>query len=225
MKKQSLILFVILLLPVLIFIFFSVATHNAAIVPFFGPREAVTKTVDGKQVTDTIYHSIPPFKFVNQEGDTISEKNYEDHYYIADFFFTTCKSICPKMATTLAVVQEKFRDNDAVLILSHTVNPQHDSVPVLKAYAQMVHADPKKWTFVTGTKKSIYDIAINGYLLPAGEDVQAEGGFLHSEQLILVDKQKHIRGIYDGTSLPDVNKLIEDLTLLLHEEKVRQKSE
>jgi len=224
-KKQSLILFVILLLPVLIFIFFSVATHNAAIVPFFGPREAVTKTVDGKQVTDTIYHSIPPFKFVNQEGDTISEKNYEDHYYIADFFFTTCKSICPKMATTLAVVQEKFRDNDAVLILSHTVNPQHDSVPVLKAYAQMVHADPKKWTFVTGTKKSIYDIAINGYLLPAGEDVQAEGGFLHSEQLILVDKQKHIRGIYDGTSLPDVNKLIEDLTLLLHEEKVRQKSE
>lgn len=189
--------------------------------PFYGPREAVTKTVNGlpagqagKQITDTIYHSIAPFKFVDQNGDTVTEKKYEGRIYVADFFFTTCQSICPKMAVNLAVVQDKFKDNDSVQILSHTVNPQHDSASVLNSYAQLVHADPKKWTFVTGTKKSIYEMAINSYLLPAGEDAMAEGGFLHSEQLVLVDKEKHIRGIYDGTSLPEVNKLIDDIKLL-----------
>jgi protein SCO1/2 len=221
-KRQSLILFIILLLPVLIFIFFSVATHNSAIVPYFGPRQVVMKTAKGKEVPDTLYHSIPPFKFINQDGDTITEKNYNGHFYVAVFFFTTCKGTCPKMAATLAVVQEKFRNDPSVLILSHTVNPSHDSVSVLKSYAQLVHADTKKWNFVTGTKKAIYDIAVKGYLLAAEEDTTAEGGFLHSEQLILVDKDKHIRGIYDGTSLPDVNKLVEDLTLLEHAEKSKR---
>lgn len=222
MSRQRLILFIVLLLPVILFLFFSTATHNAAIVPYFGPREAVTKTVDGKQVTDTIYHTVPSFKFIDQDGDSVSDKNYNGKYYVAEFFFTSCKSICPKMAATLAVVQEKFATNDEVRILSHTVNPVNDSVPVLKAYSQLVHANTKFWTFVTGDKKSIYDIAIHGYLLPAGEDAMAEGGFLHSEQLVLVDKDKHIRGIYDGTQLPEVNKLIEDLTLLLHVEKIKK---
>ncbi len=182
--------------------------------PFYGEREATTKNVNGKVVTDTIYHSIPAFQFINQNGDTVSDKNYKGRIYVADFFFTSCKSICPKMSANLAVVQDKFKDIDSVFILSHTVNPDNDTPEKLKTYAQLVHADLKKWTFVTGSKHSIYDIAIHGYMLPAGEDVMAEGGFLHSEQLILVDKEKHIRGIYDGTSLPDVNKLIDDIKLL-----------
>lgn len=214
MKKQHFILIAILLLPSLIYVFLTTGKHHFISLPYFGSREAVTKTVNGKVITDTIYHSIAPFRFLNQDGDTITEKKFEDRIYVADFFFTTCQSICPKMAVNLALVQEKFKDNDSVLILSHTVNPQHDSASVLKAYAQLVHADLKKWTFVTGPKQSVYDMAIKSYLLPAGEDAQAEGGFLHSEQLILVDKGKHIRGIYDGTSLPDVNKLIDDIKLL-----------
>ena len=217
MKKQHFILIVILLLPSLIYVFLTTGKHHFMSLPFFGPRETTVTTVNGKQVTDTIYHSIPSFKFVNQDGDTVTEKNYEGRIYVADFFFTSCTSVCPKMTANLGVVQDKFKDVDSVLILSHTVNPNTDSVPVLKAYAQTVHANTKKWTFVTGSKKAIYDIAYKGYMLNAIEDTaqtDIQKQFLHDEHLILVDKEKHIRGIYDGTSLQDVNKLIDDIKLL-----------
>jgi protein SCO1/2 len=216
-KKQHFILIVILLLPSLIYVFLTTGKHHFISLPFYGPREAVTKTVDGKQITDTIYHSVPSFKFVNQDGDTVTEKNYEGRIYIADFFFTTCQSICPKMSANLAVVQDKFIKSDSVLILSHTVNPGHDSAQILKAYAELVHANTKKWNFVTGSKKDIYEIAYKGYMLNAVEDTtqtDIQKQFLHDEHFILVDKEKHIRGIYDGTSLPDVNKLIDDIKLL-----------
>lgn len=217
MKKQHLILFSIILLPSLIYIFLTTGKHNFTHLPFYGTRQAITKTVGDKQVTDTIYHTIPPFKFVNQNGDTITDKNYSDCIYVADFFFTTCQSICPKMTANLGVVQEKFATNDSVLILSHTVNPGNDSVPTLNAYAKLVHANPKKWNLVTGNKKDIYEIAYKGYLLNVVEDttqIDIQKQFLHDEHFILVDKEKHIRGIYDGTSLPDVNKLIDDIKLL-----------
>lgn len=217
MKKQHFILIAVLLLPSLIYVFLTTGKHNFMSLPYFGPREAVMKTVDGKQVIDTVYQSIPPFKFIDQNGETITEKNYEGRIYVADFFFSTCQSICPKMAANLAIVQEKFKNSDSVLILSHTVNPAYDSVSVLKAYSELVHADPKKWKFVTGSKKDIYEIAYKGYMLNAVEDTTAtdiQNQFLHDNHLILVDKEKHIRGIYDGTLLSDVNKLVDDIKLL-----------
>lgn len=214
MKKQYYILIIIILFPSLIYLLLTTGKHHFIKLPYYGNREAVVKTVDGKQKTDTLYHTVAPFKFINQNGDTITEKNYEGRIYIADFFFSTCQSICPKMAVNLSYVQKKFQPRDSIFILSHTVNPDRDSAAVLNDYAKMVHADTKSWTFVTGDKQSIYKTAIESYLLPAGEDVLADGGFLHSEQFVLVDKEKHIRGLYDGTSLPDVNKLIDDIKLL-----------
>lgn len=167
---------------------------------------------------DTIFHSIPPFEFINQDGKKITDKDYEGKIYVADYFFTTCQSICPKMATELLRVQEAFAyTKGLVQILSHTVNPENDSVPVLRAYSDMVHADNSMWNFVTGDKKQLYDIARNGYLVNA---MQGDGGkddFIHSELFVLVDKEKHIRGIYDGTDIKAVNSLLEDVKVLMAE--------
>src|ERR1035437_2110652 len=159
MKKQHFVLIVILLLPSLIYVFLTTGKHHFMSLPYYGEREAISKNVGGKVITDTIYHSIPAFRLINQDGDSVSDKNYEGRIYVADFFFTTCKTICPKISANLAVVQDKFKDRDSVLILSHTVNPDFDRPDKLKSYAALVHANLKKCTFVTGTKKEIYELA------------------------------------------------------------------
>lgn len=215
--KKLLILLFLLSFPAAFYVILSTGKTNFIHVPYFGERELAP---NGK---DTIYHSIPAFKFVDQDGDTITDKNYEGKIYVADYFFTTCKSICPKMATGLLEVQEKFAfANGMVQILSHTVNPENDSVPVLKAYSQMVHADTKMWNFVTGDKKQLYDIARNGYLVNAMEGDGGPNDFIHSEQLILVDKEKHIRGIYDGTNIKEVNDLVNDIKTLIAEYTIKE---
>ena len=180
--------------------------------PYFGEK---TLADNGK---DTLFHTIPSFSFVNQNGDIITDKNYDNKIYVADYFFTTCKSICPKMATELLRVQEKFAyTNGEVQLLSHTVNPENDSVPILKAYSEMVHANTKMWNFVTGNKKELYDIARNGYLLNALEGEGGPDDFIHSELFVLIDKEKHIRGIYDGTNIKEVNNLLDDIKVLIAE--------
>jgi protein SCO1/2 len=215
--KKLLILLFLLSFPAAFYVILSTGKTNFIHVPYFGERELAP---NGK---DTIYHSIPAFKFVDQDGDTITDKNYEGKIYVADYFFTTCKSICPKMATGLLEVQEKFAfANGLVQILSHTVNPENDSVPVLKAYSEMVHADTKMWNFVTGDKKQLYDIARNGYLVNAMEGDGGPNDFIHSEQLILVDKEKHIRGIYDGTNIKEVNDLVNDIKTLIAEYTIKE---
>lgn len=171
----------------------------------------------GKPHTDTLYHTIQPFVLINQYGDTITEKEYEGKIYVADFFFTTCQSICPKMTSQLYRVQEKFLKNDSVLLLSHTVDPEHDSVPVLARYAVQTHARPSKWNFVTGDKKHLYDLARQGYLITAMEGNGGPEDFIHSETFVLVDKERRIRGFYDGTSTVEVNKLIDDIKVLIAE--------
>ncbi len=214
MQKKIIILLFLLTFPSVLYVFLSTGETHFIHLPYFGQRELAA---NGK---DTIYHSIPAFKLVNQDGDTITEKNYEGKIYVADYFFTTCTSICPKMTTELLRVQDKFSDpiyKRGVQILSHTVNPENDSVPVLKAYSNMVHADTKMWNFVTGDKKQLYDLARNGYLVNA---LQGDGGpddFIHSELFILVDKEKHIRGIYDGTNIKAVNDLLDDVKVLIAE--------
>ncbi len=184
------------------------------LLPIYYPIDTKQTIVNGKEITDTIYHTIPDFKFINQNGDTITQNFITNKFFVADFFFTTCPTICPKMMFNMQqinVVTEKTPD---FVIISHTVNPKHDSVPVLAKYAQLVHADAKKWALVTGSKKDIYDMGIDGYKLAVDEDPRAPGGFLHSELFVLVDKQKRIRGYYDGTDSAAVNKLMRDIKML-----------
>jgi protein SCO1/2 len=221
-KKKTSVFFILLFIltfPSVFYVIFTTGNHNFIHLPYIGEKELAA---NGK---DTIYHSIPPFKFVNQDGETITEKNYEGKIYVADYFFTTCKSICPKMATELQRVQDKFAyTNGLVQILSHTVNPENDSVPVLKAYSEMVHADTKMWNFVTGDKKELYDIARNGYLVNAMEGNGGPDDFIHSELFVLVDKEKHIRGIYDGTNIKEVNELLDDIKVLIAEYTIKEKA-
>jgi protein SCO1/2 len=215
-KKKLIILLLLLSFPSILYVLLSTGKTNFIHLPYIGEREVAP---NGK---DTVYHSVAPFKFVNQDGDTITEKNYEGKIYVADYFFTTCKSICPKMATELQRVQEKFAyTNGAVQLLSHTVDPEHDSVSVLKAYSQMVHANTNMWNFVTGDKKQLYDMARYSYLLNAMEGDGGPDDFIHSELFVLVDKEKHIRGIYDGTNIKAVNDLLDDIKVLIAEYHIK----
>ena len=175
------------------------------------------KKLAGVEGTDTIYHAIQPFSFINQFHDTVTEKVIENKIYVADFFFATCQSICPKMSSQLVHLQSAFKNDKDVLILSHTVNPLHDTVEVLNGYAQSYGAIKNKWHFLTGNKKAIYDLARYSYLVNALEEDGSAEGFLHSELFILVDAQKRIRGFYDGTDSVAVVKLISDITLLKQE--------
>nr|WP_229376678.1 SCO family protein [Fibrella aquatilis] len=187
--------------------------------PILGQREAVTKQVDGKIVTDSVYHTIPDFAFVSQYGDTVTAKTLAGKVYVADFFFTSCPTICPKMKTQLKRVYEKFGKDNRVMLLSHTIDPSHDTVPVLKAFADQLGVTGRNWLFVTGDRDKIYDIGQNSYMVTAAQDASAPGGVVHSGAFILVDTNRHIRGIYDGTQPDAVDKLMVDLTKLLGEEK------
>jgi protein SCO1 len=168
----------------------------------------------GGQGSDTIYHTVGDFTLTNQYKETITQNDVANKIYVADFFFATCQSICPQMSTELIRVQEAFKNDSDFLILSHSVNPAHDTAEVLEAYAGKYKAIKGKWHFLTGNKKTIYEIALKDYLVNALEDDGSPEGFLHSELFLLVDKQKRIRGMYDGTDSIAVNKLIKDIKLL-----------
>ena len=216
-RKKILILLFLLTFPSVLYVILSTGEINFIRLPYFGERELA------ENQKDTIYHAIPPFEFINQDGNAVTDKDFEDKIYVASYFFTRCGSICPVMATGLLRVQDKFAYTDGLVrILSHTVDPEHDSVPVLSAYANMVHADTKMWDFVTGDKKQLYDLARNGYLINALEGDGGPDDFIHSEFFILVDKQKHIRGIYDGTDLKAVNDLLDDIKVLIAEYFIKE---
>jgi protein SCO1/2 len=178
--------------------------------PFLGPKEV-------REQGDTLYHKIPDFKFLNQDSLWVSQKDMAGKIYVADFFFTTCPTICPKMKTQLLRIYDKFGEDDRVRILSHTIDPEYDGVRVLKEYAKKLNINSPRWNLVTGKKSDIYRLGEKSYMVTAQEDANEEGGFVHSGAFILVDKNRHVRGIYDGTKEEDVNHLIEDMTLLLKE--------
>ena len=181
------------------------------LLPVYGEKKASGE--------DTVYHQVGEFSLVNQYGETVTEKTTEGKIYVANFFFATCQSICPEMSTNLTSVQETFRDDDSLLILSHSVNPLHDTVEVLNGYAQTYGAIKNKWHLLTGDKKQIYDLAKSSYLVNALEDDGSPEGFIHSELFLLVDPQKRLRGMYDGTNKSEVNRLIEDIHRLKTEER------
>jgi protein SCO1/2 len=163
---------------------------------------------------DTIYHTIGDFNFTNQYGEKVSNETVKNKIYVANFFFATCQSICPEMSTNLKDVQKAFAEDDSVLILSHSVNPLHDTVEVLMDYANTYGARKNKWHLLTGNKKNIYDLAKNGYMVNAIENDGSPEGFLHSELFLLIDTKGRLRGMYDGTDKAQIQKLIEDIRLL-----------
>jgi protein SCO1/2 len=162
-------------------------------------------------------HKVAGFSLVNQDGNIVTEKNFKDKIYVADFFFTSCQGICPLMGDQMERIAAAFKDNSKILILSHTVKPEEDSVSVLKQYAQSRNADESKWFFVTGKKSVIEDLARNSYFVAELGDT-TNTDFVHTQFFALVDPQKRLRGFYDGTDSVEVNKLIEDIGTLLKEE-------
>lgn len=177
---------------------------------YFGPKNAV-------KVNDTTYHFIPPFEFTSQDNEKITPTTTEEKIYVTEYFFTTCKSICPIMNQNMERVYKQFKDKNDFLILSHTVDPETDSVPVLKDYANAHGVTDKKWLFLTGPKKELYELARKGYLLNAEEGDGGEEDFIHTQNFALIDKDKHIRGYYDGTDSLEINRLIQEINLLYQE--------
>ena len=187
--------------------------------PILGERDWTTKTVDGKEVTDTIYNTIPAYKFVNQNGDTITEKITEGKIYVTDFFFTSCPTICPVMKKQMVKVYEEFKGNPEVMIVSHTIDPDHDTPKVLNQFAKDLGVSGNQWQFLTGPKEKIYEIGQKSYMSTAKQDSTAEGGYIHSGTFILVDKNRHVRGMYDGTTEEGTKNLVTDMKILLDEYK------
>lgn len=165
---------------------------------------------------DTTPWLIPDFSFIDQNGDSVTQKDFDGKIYVANFFFATCPDVCPRMNRNLHLVYEKFKRDSNIKFLSHTVHPEHDTVAVLAEYAKKLKVDSKIWHFVTGRKKDIYTIAEESY-----KAVTVEGdkpaNFIHSDKLILVDKEKHIRGIYDSQDFKDVLRLEDDIIIVLKE--------
>ena len=161
------------------------------------------------------FHQIPAFSMINQEGDTITEKTFQDKIYVADFFFSICPGICPKMTANMEIVQEAFLEDEEVLLLSHSVMPEHDSVEVLWEYAQNKGVKSEKWHLVTGDRQEIYNLGRYHYFVE--EDLgllKDPEEFLHTENFVLIDKNRRIRGIYNGMNKGSVRQLIADIKTL-----------
>lgn len=188
----------------------EVAANKEVQLPILGRKEVVNKG------QDTIYHTIPDFTFVNQDSIAVTPKTFEDKIYVADFFFTSCTTICPIMKNEMQRVYNEYKGNPQVAFLSHSIDPAHDKIPVLKEYAQDLGVENNQWHFVTGEQEDIFNIAQKHYMVTALEDSTVPDGVLHSGAFILIDQERRIRGYYDGTDSEEVDKLIEDIPILLN---------
>jgi protein SCO1/2 len=195
------------------FSFLIASCQEKKTLPILGPKN--TRIVAGQ--VDTVYHQIPAFRFLNQDSVWVSEKDMAGKIYIADFFFTSCPTICPKMKTQLLRIYERYAENDNIRILSHSIDPTYDTPSILKQYAARLQVKSPRWNMLTGDKAAIYKLGEKSYMVTAQEDKNEAGGFVHSGAFILVDKNRHVRGIYDGTQEAEVNHLIEDIEILLQE--------
>jgi len=215
-KYRKFFIVLIVFSVVTISLFYS-ALKPQKTLPIYNPSDVNPELVDSTIQYKSKYHTIADFSFVNQNGDTITQKNYEGKIYVADFFFTTCGSICPKMSTNLSEVQKAVLNNPKVLLLSHTVFPEVDSVSVLKAYAVKYGVVDSKWNLVTGDKKEIYTMARKSYLaVKLGRPDQLYD-MVHTENFVLVDQKRRVRGFYDGTNKEEIKRLLEDIEFLSKE--------
>jgi protein SCO1/2 len=195
-------------------------TASSEQLPFIGERE-IKPHADGSPA-DTVYATIPAFRLTNQDGKVITNETFAGKVYVTDFFFATCPSICPKMQSELLRVYDKFKGDPRVLFLSHTIDPAHDSIPVLRDYAQRLGIqDASRWHFATASHDSIFALA-RAYMTAAQVDKGVPGGYAHSGAFALVDPQRRIRGVYDGMNPLEVQRLLDDLPVLLKEVEQQQ---
>ena len=207
--------FVVLIsLSIVIISLFYFALKPKKTLPIYNPSDVNPELVDSSVQYVRKYHTIADFSFVNQNGEKITQKNYEGKIYVADFFFTTCGSICPKMTTNMVDIQTAIKNNPKILLLSHTVLPEIDSVPALKTYALKNGVIDAKWNLVTGDKKEIYTMARKSYLAVKMGKPEELYDMVHTENFILVDDKRRIRGFYDGTNKKEIQRLIEDIRFL-----------
>ncbi len=186
--------------------------------PIYNPSQVSPKLVDYSMRWIKKNHKIADFTFTNQNNETVTNNTFKNKIYVADFFFTTCPTICKKMTKHFKYLQNVFKDDGEVMFLSHTVHPENDSVSVLKAYALEHKVNDSKWHLVTGDKRHIYQLARKSYF--AVLNSEGDGGehdFIHTENFILVDKKRQIRGYYDGTNKQDIKKLVRDIEILKRE--------
>jgi protein SCO1/2 len=204
--------FTLIFVPVLYFL-----VKPKSKLPVYNPIDVNPRLVDDSVKHISKDHKVANFKLINQNGKTITEDDFKDKIYVADFFFTRCQTICPVMAVNMRDLQEYFKNDDEIKFLSHSVTPIMDSVPMLRVYATKKGAIDGKWEITTGDKKHIYDLARKSYFAVLDEGDGGDQDFIHTEQFILVDKKKQIRGFYDGTDKNEMKRIIKDIEILKKE--------
>ena len=195
------------------------AVDKETTLPFFNSGAFTPEWIPETSDKYVKIHTIPAFKFTNQEGNLVTNKTYEGKIYVADFFFTSCPGICPRLTKNMRRLQEVFKEDGEVALLSHSVTPVKDSVPILKAYAVENNVDSSKWNLVTGPKKELYAIARKAYF--ADENyykTQKEDAFIHTENFVLIDKKGRIRGVYNGTLAVETDRIVRHIALLKKED-------
>ncbi|RPE00810.1 SCO family protein [Aureibaculum marinum] len=196
----------------------SVETSRVDYLPYYSEESFTPHWLMPETKEEKNFHKIPDFKLINQLGDTISQKTFENKIYVTDFFFTSCPGICPKMTSNMVKLQQEFKQDSEVLFLSHSVTPTIDSVAELKKYAETHGVIANKWHLVTGNKTTIYNLGRNEYFVENDLGVPKNSNdFLHSENFLLIDKNKHIRGIYNGLDRASMAQLIIDIKALKKE--------
>nr|WP_321221188.1 SCO family protein [uncultured Psychroserpens sp.] len=216
LKQLKVFFFVLALVSaIIIYLIYSVLNVEHPL-PIWTPNRVDTSLVDSTIQHVKKNHKIADFRLTNQNNESITEDTYKDKIYVADFFFTTCQSICPIMAGQMARIQKEIINDDEVMLLSHSVTPEIDSVAQLKRYAIEKGVIDKKWNLVTGDRKQIYDLARKSYLVVKHDDSE-DYGMIHTENFALIDKEKRVRGLYDGTSQTSVDSLIQDIKTLKKE--------
>jgi protein SCO1/2 len=208
-----LLFFTIVFVPILYFL-----VKPKSQLPVYNPVDVNPRLVDDAVKHISRDHKISDFQLVNQNGDTITQADFENKIYVADFFFTRCQTICPIMAVNMSELQEYYKNDDDLKFLSHSVTPIIDSVSVLREYAVKQKAIPGKWEITTGKKAHIYELARKSYFAVLDEGDGGDQDFIHTEQFILVDKNKQIRGFYDGTDATEIERIIKDIEVLKSEE-------
>ncbi|WP_343487130.1 SCO family protein [Allomuricauda sp. d1] len=206
-------LVMVVLSAIIIYLMYQALTPKKRL-PVYQPSMVNPELVDSTLHDTKKYHTIADFSLINQNGDTITENNYKNKIYVADFFFTTCPTICPIMTKNMAEIQHNILADEDVLLLSHSVTPQIDSVARLKKYAEEKGVVDSKWNLVTGDKRQIYELARKSYLAVKNDGDGGPFDMIHTENFILVDKERRIRGFYDGTDAEDIEKLLTDLEVL-----------
>ncbi len=217
LRKYKLFLIIVIVLSAIILSLFYSALKPKKMLPIYNPSMVNPELVDSTVQYISKYHTIADFSFTNQNGKKITQKDYEGKIYVADFFFTTCGSICPKMTTNLVEIQKAIINNPKVMLLSHTVFPETDSVSVLKKYAVKNGVIDSKWNLVTGDKKQIYTMARKSYLAVKLGKPNELYDMVHTENFVLVDTKRRVRGFYDGTKKEDIQRLIVDINFLCSE--------